>query len=520
MTATEALADSGAPRIDVVGLGPAGPELITAGTLSLIDRADVVFLRTGRHPSAAAFSNARTFDHHYEEADTFDEVYESVAADVVAAATAAHGPAGHGSGGRGARVVYAVPGSPLVAERTVILLRQDPAVASGEVTLVVHPAVSFLDLAFARLGVDPVAAALTVVDGESFAVDAAGLSGPLLVAQCWSNAVLSSIKLSVESAPLDPVTVLHHLGLDDERVWEVPWDELDRSFSPDHLTSLWIPQLGAPVAAELVHLDELVHTLRERCPWDREQTHGSLARHLLEESYEVLEAIDEITAIDEIEATGEIEAIDDSAEEQAVAHLEEELGDLLFQVYFHATLAAEAGRFTLADVARGIHDKLVSRHPHVFGDVTAETPGDVATNWEAIKKVEKNRTSVTEGIPAALPSLSLTAKLQRKALAVGMVLPGVAEDAARVADGVARLKPADGTSDGQGGRTRSGGRGGRAALRTGQSGSAARRRPRDGPADPSGRLSLIGRAVGLRGSQQAAPLDGWQRRCREGGKGG
>ena len=449
MTATDAEPSTGAPRIDVVGLGPAGPELITAGALDLIDRADSVFLRTGRHPSAAAFAGARTFDHHYERADTFDEVYGAVVADVLAAARA-----GPGVGGGGPRVVYAVPGSPLVAERTVILLRQDRAVVSGEVTLVVHPAVSFLDLAFARVGVDPVGAAVTVVDGESFAIDAAGLPGPLLVAQCWSTAVLSSIKLSVESTPLDSVIVLHHLGLDDERVWKVSWDELDRSFTPDHLTSLWIPQLAAPVAAELVQLDELVHTLRERCPWDREQTHGSLARHLLEESYEVLEAIDEIAAIDEIEATGEIEAIDDTTEEQAVAHLEEELGDLLFQVYFHATLAAEAGRFTLADVARGIHDKLVSRHPHVFGDVTAETPGDVATNWEAIKKEEKNRTSVTEGIPVALPALSLTAKLQRKALAVGMVLPGVAEDAARVADGVARLRPADGTSDGQGGGSR------------------------------------------------------------------
>ena len=78
----------------------------------------------------------------------------------------------------------------------------------------------------------------------------------------------------------------------------MPWDELDRSFAPDHLTSLWIPHLAAPVAAQLVQLDELVHTLRLRCPWDREQTHGSLARHLLEESYEVLEAIDELAAID------------------------------------------------------------------------------------------------------------------------------------------------------------------------------------------------------------------------------
>jgi MazG family protein len=142
-----------------------------------------------------------------------------------------------------------------------------------------------------------------------------------------------------------------------------------------------------------------------------------------------------------------------------VAHLEEELGDLLFQVYFHATLAAEAGRFTLADVARGIHDKLVSRHPHVFGDVTADTPEAVAANWEALKKAEKGRTSVTEGIPAALPALALVAKLQRKALAVGMAVPTVAEEAILVAQGVSALAGADavgtrswGITDGEGGQ--------------------------------------------------------------------
>ena len=96
-----------------------------------------------------------------------------------------------------------------------------------------------------------------------------------------------------------PVTVLHHLGLPDESgASRCAWSDLDRSFEPDHLTSLWIPQLAAPVAAELVALDELVHTLRERCPWDRRQTHASLGRHLLEESYEVLEAIDALAAVD------------------------------------------------------------------------------------------------------------------------------------------------------------------------------------------------------------------------------
>jgi len=442
----------GPPRIDVVGLGPAGPELITAGTTAVLAAADQVFLRTTRHPAAGAVGAARSFDHHYEAADTFEDVYRAVVDDLVEAALT------------GGPVAYAVPGSPSVAERTVVLLSAHPRVTSGDVLVVVHPSVSFLDVAFARLGVDPVDAGVRLVDAERFALDAAGERGPLLVAQCWSRQVLSDVKLAVDTAPDVPVTVLHHLGLPDEWIAAVAWEDLDRSFEPDHLTSVWIPHLAAPVAAELVALDELVRTLRERCPWDRRQTHASLSRHLLEESYEVLEAIDELTAAGEPVATGTDDVPSgsgtDEREEAATAHLEEELGDLLFQVYFHATLAAEEGRFTLADVARGVHDKLVARHPHVFGDGDgdgdAETAEDVASDWEAIKKAEKGRSSVTEGIPAALPALALAAKLQRKATAVGMVLPGLADEATRVADGVARLGAAGpagvgDVADGEGG---------------------------------------------------------------------
>jgi MazG family protein len=134
----------------------------------------------------------------------------------------------------------------------------------------------------------------------------------------------------------------------------------------------------------------------------------------------------------------------------AVEHLAEELGDLLFQVYFHAVLAGEEGRFTLADVARGVHDKLVARHPHVFGDVVAETPDQVAANWEVLKRDEKGRTSITEGIPSALPALALAAKLQRKAESVGVVRPDVAELRRQVGEAVDRIEPvagADADSD-------------------------------------------------------------------------
>ncbi len=246
------------------------------------------------------------------------------------------------------------------------------------------------------------------------------------------------------------MTVLYHLGLDDEQVWEVAWDELDRTFDPDHLTSLWIPSLAAPVASELVRLDELARTLRERCPWDRQQTHGSLARHLMEESYEVLEAIDDLATVDRLlnpdDGGGGEGVVSVEAEERAVAHLEEELGDLLFQVYFHSTLAAESGRFTLADVARGVHDKLVGRHPHVFGGVNAATADQVAANWEASKKTEKNRKSVTEGIPAALPALALAAKLQRKGIAVGMELPGLDDEVNHLAIGMTEVAGSAGSA--------------------------------------------------------------------------
>jgi tetrapyrrole methylase family protein / MazG family protein len=402
------------PHITVVGLGPAGEDMLPPGTRDLLSTATTVFLRTARHPAAAGAAGPRvgTFDHHYDDAESFEEVYARIVADLVTTAQVVSTDGG--------AVVYAVPGSPLVAERTVELLREDP-----RVDLTVVPAASFLDLVWARLAVDPVAVGARLVDGTRVHEEASGERGPLLVVQCWSAAVLSEVKLVIGDADPPPdvtVTVLHHLGLPDEVVAEVPWDELDRTVVPDHLTTVWVPRLAAPVAGELAALDELVRRLRRDCPWDRQQTHVSLQRHLLEEAYEVLDAIDALGRAEEDARAGAPPAHD--AERLATLHLEEELGDLLFQVFLHSRLAAEEGRFTIADVARGLHEKLVSRHPHVFGDVAAHDAETVVSNWEDIKKREKGRTSVTDGIPAALPALALAAKLQRKSAAVPGAGPG------------------------------------------------------------------------------------------------
>jgi len=369
-------------RVVVVGLGPAGPDLLNAATVAALERAPRRYLRTARHPAAGAVAEATSFDGVYQSAASLDEVYERIVETLVEAA--AEGD-----------IAYAVPGSPLVAERSVELLRADPRVTAELV-----PAMSFLDLAWSRLAVDPVEAGVRLVDGRRFAVEAAGQRGPLLVAQCDARHVLSDIKLAVDDGP--EVRVLQRLGLPDESVSTVAWADLDRGVEPDHLTSLYVPTLEAPVAGEVAAFAELVRTLRARCPWDREQTHATLTRHLLEETYEVLEAI---AGLDRPEG---------------YAHLEEELGDLLFQVVFHATLAAEEGQFTLADVARGIHDKLVHRHPHVFGTVEAGTPHQVMENWERIKQAEKGRSSVMDGIAADLPSLLYAHKVQRKAESLGL----------------------------------------------------------------------------------------------------
>ena len=121
------------------------------------------------------------------------------------------------------------------------------------------------------------------------AAPSANFTGPR---QCDSRSVLSQIKLAVDDGEGVEVTVLQRLGLPDEAVFAVAWDELDRAFAPDHLTSLYVPALAAPVAGELARFDELVRTLRRDCPWDAEQTHESLRRHLVEEAYEVLDALD------------------------------------------------------------------------------------------------------------------------------------------------------------------------------------------------------------------------------------
>ena len=382
------------PVVVVVGLGPGGTDQITTETLDAIAATPVRFLRTARHPSASLVPEPITLDHLYEDADRFEDVYTAIT-DTVVAAAIEHG-----------RVLYAVPGSPLVLERSVRQLLADDRVDTE-----VLPAVSFLDATWAALGIDPVEARIRLVDGHDFATAAAGESGPMLVAHAHANWVLSEIKLAVDGNDDAPVVIVQRLGTPDALVTYTTWSELDRTVEADHLTSVYVPYLSVPVGASLVRFHELTRTLRERCPWDRAQTHESLVKYLVEETFEVVDAIG---ALDP----------DDPASDDALA---EELGDLLYQIEFHAAIAEQEGRFTMTDVADGIHDKLVRRHPHVFAGASNELD-DIVDAWVRIKGEEKRAKGATtigpfDGVPTSQPALSYAAGMLKRAGRAGLAAP-------------------------------------------------------------------------------------------------
>jgi len=399
------------PVVRVVGLGPGDVEHVTRRTWRLLEEAPVVRLRTRIHPAAATLDHVASYDEWYERAESFDELYRSIVEDLVSLAFSS-------SNGE---VVYAVPGSPVVAERTVELLRE-----RSEVTTICEPAVSVIDVVCAALGRDPMSDGLRIVDALDSVEPFRG-PGPLLVLQTYAPEVLATV---ADRLPADtPVTVVHHVGLADERIVELRAANLMSFAEADHLTSLWID--GLRTAGEATDdLLDFMRRLRRECPWDQEQTHASLTRHLLEEAYEALDALEYF-----------VRGVDEPAgDEAAVAHVEEELGDLLFQIVFHAELGDEEGLFNFATIADGVRDKLIGRHPHVFGDVQVSDADEVARRWEVLKREEKGRQSVTDGIAWQLPALTLYTKLLRKAALVELRMASGEESRARALEALGAIE--------------------------------------------------------------------------------
>ena len=380
--------------ITIVGLGPGDFGLLTMQTWEKISNADYLCLRTAKHPTVDEIKNKgikfRSYDKYYETKDSFEEVYQAIAEDCIKKAQS------------GKDIVYAVPGSPLVAEKTVILLQD--LVKGTNVKLTILPGMSFIEVLYVKLGVDPIEG-LMIIDSVDIETLPQDLSQALVVTQVYNQQIASEAKLSLmEKYPDDfKVTLVRNLGLIDEEINEIPLYELDRQENIDHLTSLYVPAYVAKSKEvfDLVELTDVMATLRspEGCLWDIEQNHKSLRKYIIEEVYEVIEAID----------------LQDSE------LLCEELGDLLLQIVFHARVAEESGEFSMQDVIDGVTEKLIRRHPHVFGEINVKDAGEVVLNWEKIKKAEKNgqRDKILDGIPKDLPGLARASKLQSKAAKVG-----------------------------------------------------------------------------------------------------
>lgn len=390
--------------IHVVGLGPGDPGHLTAGTRELLDSGSTVILRTRRHPTVEALDPGhlwRDCDDLYQSGDAFETVYEAIANRVADA-----GAAGD--------VVYAVPGHPLFAESSVE--RTLAAANARGLRVVVHPGVSFVDVAATALRVD--LATIQVCDALEGRFDA---ERPALFAQVYDRDVATALKLRLLDAyPAEhAVRVLRELGASSERIVTVPLAEIDRE-AWSYLDTLYVPALRPE--ADVRRFDGLLAIVRrlhaaDGCPWDREQTHESLRHHLVEESYEVLEAID----------SGDPDA------------LREELGDLLLQVLMHAGVAERSETFSFEDVSEGIARKLVRRHPHVFAGAPGDTAEEVFSNWEQIKKAEKARDSVLDGVPLSMPALAASQTLQGRARRAGFDWPDIRIPLAKLVEEIEEL---------------------------------------------------------------------------------
>lgn len=387
-----------AGTITVVGLGPGDESGIPLGTLRLLREAENIWLRTEKHPVVRWLRGEgisfQTFDRFYEEHADFESVYEAIAEALLAEAK------------QGASLVYAVPGHPMVAERSVrLLLSKGPA---RGVEIDVRGGGSFLDTAFARLGIDPVEG-FAMLDGTSLDASRIDPRLHLIIGQVYDRMVASDVKLALmEVFPDDyPVTVASSLGMEGrERVSRMPLYALDREERFDDWTLVYVPPAkdSRTLHRRFDTLTDVIAHLRgpEGCPWDRKQTHQSLRKYLLEEAYEFLEAVGE-------------------EDPEAMA---EELGDVLLQVVLHAQIAREEGFFDIRDVIGRLTEKLIRRHPHVFGEDRAADAEDVREKWEAIKarereeKGEAREDSLLDGIPQ-FPALLKATELQKRAAKVG-----------------------------------------------------------------------------------------------------
>ena len=379
--------------LTIVGLGPGGKDYLTISALEALKKSKRVVLRTEKHPTVAYLDSLgiryESFDFVYEEKENFEDVYQTIVDNLVDMLHEED-------------VCYAVPGSPFVAENTVQLLIEKQKTKQFQIEWV--PAVSFIEAILHTLHKDPVSG-LKIADGLRLEEQLPDVETDMIVTQVYNQMVASQTKLALMEYYPDAhrIIVVRAAGVPgEEKIQEIPLYELDRISWLDYLTSIYIPKIeqDSLESCTMNHLLRIMKRLRVDCPWDAKQTHETLKPHLIEEAYEVLEALDN----------------------EDMDLLEEELGDLLLQIVFHAQIASEAAYFDMRDVLTRLCRKLIYRHPHVFGKKKVQGDSEALQSWEEMKRKEKGIQTYTDNllrIPKHLPALMRSYKVQKKAAEVG-----------------------------------------------------------------------------------------------------
>lgn len=398
------------PSITVVSLGPGDPRLLTLQTADTLRHARRLILRTARHRAAKWLEEQgvafESLDGYYDRFDDFDEMHRAMARHLWQ--EAAKGP-----------VVYGVIDA--VSDESVGAL-QDVLPQDGKLEAL--PGVSMADRCLAALP-SPLrhTGPVRILPAMDCAQAAPDPSMPLLITELWNPALAGDVKLWLTDLYDDEMSValFPSSAQAARKPIVIPLTDLDRQRSYDHTVCAYIPAPGL-LERQRYCTEDLLAIMRalrgpDGCPWDRQQTHDSLRRNLIEEAWEAVAAMDE----------------------HDPDHLADELGDVLLQIVFHAVIAQDHGDFAYSDITTAICRKMIRRHPHVFGTDRLRTAEEVSDNWERLKKAERGLTNQSESladVSRGLPALMRAAKVQKKAADVGFdwgsaeeALPKVHEEA-------------------------------------------------------------------------------------------
>jgi tetrapyrrole methylase family protein/MazG family protein len=412
------VSDSIFTGITITGLGPGDPALLTGQVLEWLSRQAEIFTSSAEHPALAALPQKVKIIPVIDE-NTPADFPISGEVTVEQVLDLARRPGG---------VTFATAGSSLPADPAAAAFIKQARTRGIQVRVL--PGLGYAEYAVSQLGLEDTTGLSTVDASELARLHVPPQPGtvPLLITQLNNPELAGRIAVVLSSIyPADhEVNLISIKTKGEPGVIPTTLSQLSAAVDSGQAGLLYVPPMEAGSSFE--DFQEVIARLRapDGCPWDREQTHLSLRRHLLEETYEALEALDN----------------------EDTAKMSEEFGDLLLQIVLHAQIASEAGEFNMIDIVRGIHHKIIRRHPHVFGELQVGGVQGVLANWEKLKAAERaangeETKGLLDGVPPALPALTQAQEIQERAARVGFDWPQIDGVLEKVGEEINELQTAE-----------------------------------------------------------------------------